>query len=344
MLFLRDKFEQNDKIIRTNDRLTPRTKIQLKIPGTDTVIWEGSNKAVFTGSPFVIYNTFDITSPANDVRERIPNYDRFVVEKDQFNNIQKVFELNDTQIYDGESFDTNEARCYLWCVGKGGCTHNPSQVISIPYASWIYPTELIPFRMVATEYFAISEGSDAWNELNRTEQKMLNIIHNNYYGERIITGEKGTYSALYFKKINKAAIKVKRVGTGKPYFTNDTGLMKSNLEDMYYDAYKTDVNNITHYNTHELECFTELRLHIMANELREWFLSTDSTIMEERDYIELNNAEVSSISLCMATPIKNEEGITLRYKNITPLTKMNFYAEPLGDLDKGLDIIYQLYY
>jgi hypothetical protein len=46
----------------------------------------------------------------------------------------------------------------------------------------------------------------------------------------------------------------------------------------------------------------------------------------------------------MATPIRSSDGTVRGYTNITPTTKLNFYSELLGDLEKGIDIEYQLYY
>lgn len=82
----------------------------------------------------------------------------------------------------------------------------------------------------------------------------------------------------------------------------------------------------------EIESFIELKLSISHEDCREFFQNT----------VGLNHAKINTLSLLIAHPVE-VDGI-IYYQDIRPLTKINFPNEPLLDLNKGLDIIYHIYY
>lgn len=318
-IVLRDGFSMSDK-----SSMFSRTDVTFYVQGTNEVLWHGSNRSVLTGSPFVAYNQFDITSPSFDVRVNVPNYDRFEI-KDNPNSEtgDGIFEL---EISEGNS-DINNSKCYLWCIGKGGTVSAPSQLIANDFASWIWPEDLIPFRV-------IKAGNSTSEDFD-----------NKYFGRRSFAGAV-PYTAYYFKKITAAEFNIRRNGDGNKL--TDTSTLRSNLDSIYRSKRNLSIDNTDnlgyrYYETHEIEAYVELRLQITVDELREWFMITDNDLVNP-DKTPLNNAHVDSLSLCMATPVTDNEGKVIDYKNITPFTKLNFYEEKLGDLDKGIDIVYQLYY
>jgi hypothetical protein len=311
------------------------TKVTLYAAGTDKVLWTGSNRSVLGGAPFTAYNQFNITDPDDyDLRECMVNYDYFSLD----GTFDSVFKLEDTTPQDNQTAVINDSKCFLWCVGKGGTVSNPTQLIANEFASWIWPEDLIPFRV-----------------LKEPISKEDEDLYGKYYGAMTIKGstDQPSYYAYFFKKINKAAVKVRINGDGYSITDaiSDSSAIKKQLESRYRAKHgigiPEDTNNLglRYYNTHETECYTELKLSISTTELREWFLITDNDNVNP-DKTSLSNAIVDSLSLCIATPIYNNDDMTspVGYKNITPMTKLNFYSENIGDLDKGIDIVYQLYY
>lgn len=301
-----------------------RTEVTFYVPGTNKVLWRGSNRSVLGGSPFTAYSHFDITSPSFDIRENVPNYDYFETSSNPNSETgDGIFKL---EISDGTA-DIENSKCYLWCIGKGGTVSSPSQLIANDFASWIWPEDLIPFRVVAS-------GNSTSEDFDAT-----------YFGRRTFDGD-SPYTAYYFKKISSAEFNIRRNGDGNKL--SDTSTLKSNLETIYRSKRSLSTDNTDnlgyrYYDTHEIEAYVELKLQVTTEECREWFQITDNDLVNPDD-TPLSNAHVDSLSLCMATPVVDEEGNVIDYKNITPLTKLNFYEEKIGDLDKGIDIVYQLYY
>lgn len=94
------------------------------------------------------------------------------------------------------------------------------------------------------------------------------------------------------------------------------------LENNIYDSTRKD----------EIESFVELKLKISTEDCREYFEETTG----------INNAKINTISLLTAIP-EVVDGTTY-YQDIRPLTKINFPNQTLSELNKGLDIIYHIYY
>jgi hypothetical protein len=339
--FLIDNFEMKDSSTLSTPPHSPfrKTEVTFYVAGTDKVIWKGSNRSVLGGAPFTAYDQFEITDPSGyDLRECMVNYDYFST--DGGTDDSSIFKLADTEVLNTQEAKINESKCYLWCIGKGGTVSNPTQLIANEFASWIWPTDLIPFRTLKDP---IGTGS---NE----------DLIGKYYGSRYIAGvtdSDQTYYAYYFKKITNASAKVRINGDGYSITdaVADSSAIKKQLESRYRAKHglgvPEDTNNLglRYYNTHETEFYTELKLSITTTELREWFLITDNDNVNP-DNTPLSSAIVDSLSLCQATPIYNKDDYTkpVAFKNITPMTKLNFYSENIGDLDKGIDIVYQLYY
>ena len=80
-------------------------------------------------------------------------------------------------------------------------------------------------------------------------------------------------------------------------------------------------------------CYVEIKLRITRSDIRDFYMITDT----------LGNARINQISLLTAHPEVGEDGITY-YKNVQPLTQLNFTNEPLNDLNKSITILYQIFY
>lgn len=100
----------------------------------------------------------------------------------------------------------------------------------------------------------------------------------------------------------------------------------------YTDGTPIDGTVYTTTNSTPVETYVETRLKITKDDCRDYFIATTG----------INDAKVNTISLCTAW-YKNIGGFNY-YQNIRPVTKLNFPNEPLIDLLKGIDIVYQVYF
>ena len=79
--------------------------------------------------------------------------------------------------------------------------------------------------------------------------------------------------------------------------------------------------------------YVEVKLKITRSDLRDFYLATDK----------LGNARINQISLLTAHVEEGTDGFKY-YKNIQPLTQLNFTNEWLVDLNKSITILYQIFY
>ena len=107
---------------------------------------------------------------------------------------------------------------------------------------------------------------------------------------------------------------------------------KPELKQQYSDGTPIDENVYLSNRIDEIETFVETQLKITKEDCRDYFIATTG----------INDARINSISLLTAW--KKTIGGYDYYQDIRPLTELHFPNEPLIDVTKGLDIIYQIYY
>ena len=99
----------------------------------------------------------------------------------------------------------------------------------------------------------------------------------------------------------------------------------------YEDGTPVDSGVYTSSNTTNIKVYVELRFTVTKQDAREYFMNTTG----------IADAKISSISLLTANPVTGTDGYVY-YQNIRPLTKLHISEEKLDDLDKGLDITYDI--
>ena len=134
-------------------------------------------------------------------------------------------------------------------------------------------------------------------------------LRETYFGRTDVTIEDKKYIAYYFKRFEGNATFVQQFVDGTP------------VESDIYDV----ANNTA------AESYVEISLKITSDDIRDYFISTNG----------LDYARINSISLCSAYPV--EENGHLYFKDIRPVTKLNFPNEQFIDVTKGIDIIYHIY-
>lgn len=170
-----------------------RTDIKLKNPDTGEVIYRGSNKVVLAGAGFTARSHFDIPD-----LEITPSYN-------------SILQLENSVISVPESLE----RCYLFAIGTGGCGPEASQVFDVPYAGWITPENLVPFRYQLT--------TDDLTDFDRGK----------YFGRKVIP-EEGRI-AYYFKGFESDPVWKQQYTDGTPI----TGNVYTNPSKMEVESFIT---------------------------------------------------------------------------------------------------------
>lgn len=197
----------------------------------------------------------------------------------------------------------NNHKVLLFCCGVDGCGSQNSQVYPVDYRKWIDPNDLVPFRCVPKD-------NDISDELRES-----------YFGRSNVTLNNNEYIAYYFKRFEEVPTIVQQ-------FIDGTQITKA-----------SNIYDVT--NTTAAETYVEMNLKITTQDLRDYFVATTG----------MDNARINSISLCTAYPVikkemspeKKTEQDYIYFKDIRPLTKLNFPNEQFIDASKGIDIIYHIY-
>lgn len=129
-------------------------------------------------------------------------------------------------------------------------------------------------------------------------------LRRSYFGRTV----RGGFIAYYFKTFETAPKFVQRYMDGTP------------IDSTVFASGKTGA-----------ETYVELTMRITKEDVRDFFINTTG----------IDRARVNCISLCTAYPVV-ENGYTY-YKDIRPLTRLNFPNEQLIDLTKGIEIVYHIY-
>lgn len=130
-------------------------------------------------------------------------------------------------------------------------------------------------------------------------------LRQKYFGRAVV----GEYISYYFKTFESAPKFVQRYMDGTP------------IDSSVFSSTKND----------SAESFVEVNMKITKEDMRDYFIATTG----------IDRARINCISLCTAYPVM-ENGYTF-YKDIRPLTRLNFPNEQLIDLSKGIEIAYHIY-
>ena len=134
---------------------------------------------------------------------------------------------------------------------------------------------------------------------------LSNDLRESYFG-RVPTGD---YIAYYFKRFDGTIAFNQKYIDGTP------------IDEFVYESQKKD----------SAETYVELTLKITKEDVRDYFNAT----------VGIDSAKINTVSLCYASPVEIDG--RLYFRDIRPLTKLNIPNEPLIDITKGIDIIYQVY-
>ena len=156
--------------------------------------------------------------------------------------------------------------------------------------------------------FWIDENSIVPFQYVETDIDVPETLRKVYYGRKPIDGTK--YCAYYFKT-----------------FDSDPQLVQQ-----FTDGTPIDSTIYSTTSTLPVETYVTMSMSISKYDCRDYFIATTG----------INDARINTISLCTAW-YKEKYGYKW-YQDIRPLTRLNFPNEPLIDLRKGIDIVYEVYF
>lgn len=135
---------------------------------------------------------------------------------------------------------------------------------------------------------------------------LTDALRTEYFGRKETTDR----FVYYFKAFDAPPVLIQQ-------FTDGTSI-DSNV----YDTTKTE----------DVESYVEILLKITKDDCKDFFINTTG----------INSARINTISLLTGWA-QTINGYTY-YQDIRPLTKLNIPNEPLIDMNKGIDIVYHIYY
>lgn len=283
-------------------------KVQIKLAGTDKVLFEGFNKVTLMGAELLMRSLFfGATSglPAYKTLEQLVTSSAPMGSTS--NNAAKfigpVYDIGSTSgAAIGSGTETVSGQKCLWfAIGNDGCESGQNFTVkevqrNVPIANKSY----IPFFM----------GTQA--ECRTKAQAG--------YGLAMKTAASATNYGLFAKQFSQMPSLHIVDGSDKSYTYNNQGVAASL-------GYPNSSNS-------NPQAYVEMKMAVTAEDCRTFFSTISDT-----------NRIVNTISILAGVPAAIS-GVSNIYvpRHTRPITKLNFPSESLADDSKGLDITYQIYF
>lgn len=302
-------------------------KVQIKLAGTDKVLFEGYNKVTLMGAEILMRAMFSVDSTASDKLykslEEIVTSDNYIggLNASTANNnitkyIQAVYPttaimnaVDKSTINDGSAITSVDNFRWLWfAVGNDGTESGQSFTTkSVSRNAPIGLKNYIPFRHVDTAVTSVS----ATNMLNAG------------YGLSFKSAGNANVMGFFAKNFDEfPTLNIVDGSTIKYDLISTASVPGVSSGDR--KAYPNTAANP--------QAYIEMKMSISSTDCREYFAAANDS-----------NRVINTISILGATPVKIKDGVYAP-KFVRPVTKLNFPSESLADDSKGLDITYQIYF
>lgn len=298
-------------------------KVQIKLAGTDKVLFEGFNKVTGMGAELLMRSLFYIN------HSTLGNNNAPV-----YNTIESIISAaNPIGKSDGPCKFTNP---YYKLISA-----------SSDISSSEMPANPNPFAFDKRAlWFAVgTDGTQEGNQFSVKDVHRSNPIANTSYipfmvkgtSADVLNAAKNGYGLCVSNGLSGSSLKY---GFFAKQFSTFPVLKVVDDEEISY-SYKNPSQEKLNYGigqakTTNPQFYIEMNMKITAEDCREFFTLTND-----------NNKIINTISILAATPIANNaasgKDIFLPI-NVRPFTKLNFPSESLVDDSKGLDITYQIYF
>ncbi len=310
LLYLPDSCRSNDSIL-FNKFGTGRINSKIEFFNDQGErIWEPlHNKTVIAGAALTLMKLFNLD---RSVLENTPTYDDVMRLDDAATNTDypavSISDGNGSVV--GSMPDETQRIIIGFCVGIGGSGLEASDVFDVPYASWITPDNIIPFRYPLQSSDSVDESI--------------------YKGKKTISLSNGqTRCAYYFKEFSNTPNLVQNYVSTIGTFTDSVS-----AESVYNNSISAD----------KAQSYVELHLKITNDDCREFFLTHSGLEDAKINQLSLVSAWTKTISRTKLDAAGNM--VTKDYEvlqQIRPFSVVNFPTEILSKRDKSISIIYTLY-
>lgn len=306
--YLNDRIRNKDNVdVFHNGRFD--SKIEIYNDLGERIFEPLHNKTVIAGGAFTLQKLFNLDRSSLD---NTPTYDEVLGLDDAASSATypTVGVTNSSGTIIGAIPDESQRVILGFAVGNGGAGLESSDVFEVPYASWIQPDFLVPFRYPLATADAVDE--------------------NIYKGKKTITVSNGQRRvAYYFKE-----------------FSNSPTLVQNYISTIGTASDTVSPNTVYSAGTpaDKAQSYVELHLKITNEDCREFFVT--HTGLEQAKINQLSlvygwRRKVSRTKL-------NVSGNTVTanyeiYQQIRPFSLCHIPTELLRERDKGLSIIYTLY-
>ena len=273
-------------------------------------IWEPlHNKTVIAGAGLTLMKLFNLDRSALD---NTPTYDDALELDDAASNTDypsiAITDANSAVI--GSMPDETQRVIIGFCVGTGGSGLEASDVFDVPYASWIRPDAIVPFRYPL--------------------QSADNVDESIYKGKKTLTLVNGQVrSAYYFKTFANTPALIQNYVSTIGTFTDSVS-----AENVYNNTAIAD----------KAQSYVELHLKITKDDCREFFLTHSGLEDAKINQLSLVSAWTKTVSRTKLDGTGNL--VTADYEvlqQIRPFSCVNFPTEILSSADKSVSIVYTIF-
>lgn len=266
------------------------------------------NKTVIAGGGLTLQKMFNLD---RSCLENTPTYDDALDLFDKASaSSYPTVAITDNGTVIGSIADETQRVILGFCFGNGGAGLESSDVFSVPYASWINPDMLVPFRYPL-------ESADTVDE-------------NIYKGKKRVTlAGNQTRIAYYFKE-----------------FSNTPTLVQNYVSTIgtFSDSVSPSTVYTNNASADKAQSYVELHLKLTAEDCREFYITHTGLEQAKINQVSL----VSGWRKKVSRTKMNASGNTVTanyevYQQVRPFSVCHFPTELLLDRNKGISIIYTLY-
>ena len=313
----------NDKLLYLNDRARVKDKHIIGGPGntidsrldffneaTGERIFEPlHNKTVIAGSAFTAFKLFNMD---RNVLENTPTYDTTLgLESGANGSTYPTISIKDANgNVIGAVEDESQRTICAFALGIGGAGLDISDTFVVPYASWITPDNLVPFRYPL-------QSADAVDETTYKGKKSLTLAD----GRKV--------NAYYFKMFSNTPQLVQN-------YASTIGTFSDSISASTVYTAGASADQATSY--------IELHLKITRDDVREFFITHQGLEGARINQISLLTAWQKDVSVTKLDSIGNMRTATYSYlQDVRPFSVCNFPNEIMSDTQKSISIVYTLF-
>lgn len=268
------------------------------------------NKTVIAGSAFTAFKLFNLDRA---VLDNTPTYDTVLgLNEGATGSTYPTMSIKDAGgNVIGSVEDESQRTICAFCLGMGGCGSDIADVFTVPYASWINPDNLVPFR------YPLQSADD--------------VDESVYKGKKSLTLADGReVNAYYFKT-----------------FTNTPTLVQNYASTI--GTFSDSISSATVYNSatsaDQATSYVELHLKITREDVREFYIAHSGIEQARINQISLLTGWQKDVQVTKLDSLGNMRSATYSYlQDVRSFSVCNFPNEVMSDSQKSISIIYTLFF